>query len=226
MNKTKIEWTDYTINPIKGLCQNNCWYCYARAMYKRFKWNPKIKLDIDVFNDIHKLKKPSKIFVGSMHDIFGNWIPHHWIKEIIDRIGFTEKFNKHIFIFLTKFPERYKEFPPFPENCWLGTTITGEEEPELQYNKSYELTETDNLKFLSLEPLLGNPVNVIQCYIDWVIIGGLTPRFKHKEEWVSSLIGECRDLEIPIFLKPNLKWHKKIQEFPDSNNIINDKEIK
>ena len=45
MNKTKIEWTDYTINPVKGLCPMACSYCYARAMYKRFRWNPEIRYD-------------------------------------------------------------------------------------------------------------------------------------------------------------------------------------
>ena len=44
MNKTKRPWTDYTLNPVKGLCPMACPYCYARAMYKRFKWNPKIRI--------------------------------------------------------------------------------------------------------------------------------------------------------------------------------------
>lgn len=69
--KGKIDWTDYTINPVKGKCPNVCWYCYARQMYDRFKWNPKIRFEPKVLEEIKKIKKPSKIFIGSTHELFG-----------------------------------------------------------------------------------------------------------------------------------------------------------
>jgi len=217
VNKTKIEWCDYTVNPIKGMCRNDCWYCYAKRMYKRFGWDKHIKLDLNVFNDIQKLKKPSKIFVGSMHDIFGSWIPHHWIIEIQNIIGFTEEFKKHTFIFLTKFPKRYTELPPFPENCWLGATITGEEDSEEQYEKSHELygLDSDNLVFISFEPLLGDVDVAIQYYLDWIIVGGLTPKNRHEIKWVRKIISKSKTMDIPVFIKDNLKWPEKIQEFPN-----------
>lgn len=68
MNKTKIEWCDFTINPIKGICKNDCWYCYAKKMYKRFGWDTHIRQDYLVFSNMPK--KPSRIFVGSTHDLF------------------------------------------------------------------------------------------------------------------------------------------------------------
>jgi len=213
MNKTKIEWCDYTINPIKGICKNNCWYCYARRMYKRFGWNLEIKLDTDCFYNLEKIKESSKIFIGSMHDIFGYWIPGFWIEMIIN---YCKKLQQHTFIFLTKFPERYKEFPPFSDNCWLGATITGEESAREQYNIVNALYDIDkNIKFLSIEPLLGNVSNSIQNWIDWVIVGGLTPKPRHDVDWVNDIIIETEDWGIPLFLKDNLKWHIKIQEFPN-----------
>ena len=104
MNKTKIEWCDYTINPIKGICKHKCWYCYAKAMYKRFGWDEKIRYDPDAFYDVNKIPFGSKIFVGSTHDIFGEWVESEIIKIII---SWTAIYPKHTFIFLTKNPRRY-----------------------------------------------------------------------------------------------------------------------
>ena len=217
MNKTKIEWCDYTINPIKGLCRNDCWYCYAKRMYKRFKWDEHIRPDFSVF-DLN-LKKPSRIFVGSTHDIFGDWIPYHWIQEIINHI--KREWNKHTFIFLTKNPKRYAEFL-FPDNCWLGTSIESDDKMGRLYDL-WKSAKTRNIIFASFEPLLSDlaSLDLKEYYemftmLDWIIIGGLTPEPVHKEEWVNRIIHEsCTDNDIPIFLKDNLKYPEKIQEFPE-----------
>ncbi len=212
MNKTKIEWCDYTINPIKGMCKNDCWYCYAKRMYERFGWDKKIRVDDKCLKDLDEIKKPSKIFVGSMHDLFGDWIEDKFISGLI---FYLSHYPQHIFIFLTKYPKRYSEFT-FPSNCWLGTTITGEEKPIEQYRKTQALHEIKkNLKFVSCEPLLGRVQ--IQEWVDWVIVGGLTPKAKHDVDWVNEIIIDCKKYdEIPIFLKDNLKWHKEIKEYPEN----------
>lgn len=213
MNKTKIEWADYSVNPIKGICPNDCWYCYARRMYKRFKWNPEIRLDLDCLDKIEQIKKPSKIFVGSMHEIFGDWIPNDWIQAIIDRI---RKYKQHTFIFLSKFPERYQYFE-FPENCWLGLTITGKKEKNEILTKYRELDNVKNrknIKFISFEPILEMPYCFYK-YINWVIIGGLTGhKYNRPDEAVNEIIIWYTCENIPIFIKDNLKWEQKIQEFP------------
>jgi len=211
MNRTKIEWCDYTINPIKGLCKNDCWYCYAIRMYKRFGWNPEIRWDSDIFYDLEKIKKPSKIFVGSTHEIFGDWIPKKWVNEILFHIYALPSY--HTFIFLTKFPQRYQDFI-FPKNCWLGTTITGKEKNQSHIHGSF--SGMDNIKFISYEPLLSEPEPITKYLsLDWIIIGGLTPKPVHKKEWVQNIINQAMELNIPIFLKDNLKWKEKIQEFPN-----------
>ena len=78
--KGNISWTDYTWNPIKGLCPVGCWYCYARAMHKRFKMNPEIKYEVDDLKILIDLrgKELSKIFVCSTFEIFHPSVKKKW----------------------------------------------------------------------------------------------------------------------------------------------------
>jgi len=119
MNKTKIKWCDFTINPICELCKNDFWCCYARKIYKRFKWDTEINYNLSVFSDLRKIKKPSKIFVCSTHDVLSEWIQRHWIRRII---SYCSDFPQHTFLFLTKNPARYASFE-FLENCYLKISI-------------------------------------------------------------------------------------------------------
>ena len=213
MNRTKIEWADYTINPIKGMCKNDCFYCYAKAMYKRFKWNKEIIYNPDAFCDVGKAPFGSKIFVGSMHDIFGDWIEKDIIEIII---SWTKIYPKHTFIFLTKNPRRYLEFK-FPKNCWLGETIDGLN-PDPDATVSHGKLSDNNIEFVSFEPLLGDMLPCDNCF-DWIIIGGLTGGYKYKrpDENIKEIIKGARKFNIPIFIKDNLKWPEKIQEYPNVN---------
>lgn len=79
----KISWCDFTWNPVKGLCPVACPYCYARAMYKRFKWDPTVRLDRHELQAPYKLKnRHARIFVGSTIELFGDLI-HPWLDDII-----------------------------------------------------------------------------------------------------------------------------------------------
>ena len=202
LNKTKIEWADYTINPIKGLCKYACSYCYARRMYKRFKWDTEIKLDLSAFDGLIKLPLNSRVFVCSTHDIMGEWIPDKWIQNIIDICSILPQAN---FMFLSKNSNRYGDFK-FPPNIWLGQTIIQ------NYGHVY-LPIIQNKCFLSFEPLLGK-VSESCLFYDWVIVGGLSPKPVHKKEWVDDIINKCRKQNIPIFLKDNLHYPDVIKEFP------------
>ena len=214
LNKTKIDWCDYTINPIKGLCKNDCWYCYAKRMYRRFNWNPKIRIDEKEFNKLNKIKKSSTFFVCSMIDLFGNWICDDWIYYVLEKI---KQYPQHRFYILSKFPERMSHWQ-FPPNCWIGVTVTGEEGIFENTGKLDFLLlasrSNKNTHFISFEPLLGRVSNLINNSIDWIIVGGLTPKPIHKKEWVEDIIHMARYWRVPIFIKNNLKWPEKIQEFP------------
>ena len=204
MNKSKIEWCDYTWNPVTG-CLNNCSYCYARKIGMRFQGHFKPTFHKDRLLQPFKEKKPSKIFVCSMADLFGDWIPKEWIDVIIHT---AKMLPQHTFLFLTKNPKRYADFE-FPQNCWLGETQTG---GYVQMNMPHK----KNIQFISIEPLLEEVKFSfsVRNLIEWIIVGGLTPKSVHTEKWVDDILTTARGYNIPVFLKSNLKYPYKLKEFP------------
>jgi len=194
MNKTKIEWCDYTWNPVVG-CKNACWYCYAKKMNDRFGWIKdftKPKFYPERLKEPYKLKKPSKIFVCSMADLFGKWVSNEWISKIID---VARDNPQHTFQFLTKSSGRYLGFV-FPKNCWLGITEDYVNQARLEF-----LKHTENYKFISFEPLLGDMSMLDLSGIDLCIIGAMTGKgaTPPKKEWIDSIRHEN------IFYKDNIK---------------------
>lgn len=197
MNKTKIEWTNYTWSPLVG-CKHNCWYCYAKRMNDRFKWIEKWtepRFFLTRLADPVRVRKPSKIFVCSMADLFGDWVPTKFIVSVIQII---KQCPRHTFQFLTKNPKRYSEFI-FPENCWLGMTI--DKNRFSIENQLEHLKQKENYKFISFEPLLGDMSDLDLSGIDLVIVGAMTGpgAVKPKKEWIDSIKHKN------IFYKNNIK---------------------
>lgn len=161
--------------------------------------------------------RPRNIFVGSMADIFGKWVPAKWIAEVLDA---CEKAPQHNYLFLTKNPKRYIELDsiallPRAENFWYGSTVTGPDMP-LFYSEHHKT-------FLSIEPLLNRMGDTPTSLrgIDWVIIGAMTGpgSEKHRPEraWVEEIVEQCRRKNIPVFMKSNLApvWGDDLlREFP------------
>jgi len=210
MSRTKIEWVKNqdgtqgrTVNPVKGLCPVACSYCYARAMYKRFKWNPKIRYDPDAFKGLPS--KPSRVFVGSTMELFGSWVERDWWHMIMAKCLSR---SQHTFIFLTKQPQNLPD--KFPDNCWVGVSVT----TEVQLRPAiWKLSDIQcNKRFLSLEPLLGPVFSQVlpaewDTDIDWIIIGQQTPIRKEttpKIEWIKEIVEAADNAEIPVFIKNNL----------------------
>lgn len=244
MNKTKIDWCDSTWNPVTG-CLHGCEYCYAKSIAHRFSgggenWtdDKTIVLNEKVYGDeeeraipypygfiptFHKYrldeyadKQGRNIFVCSMADLFGDWVPDEWIEAVFDA---CKKAPQHNYLFLTKNPKRYKELEEkgilrCMSNMWFGFTNTKTGE----YGNVFLLPE--NVKtFVSIEPLL----EPLSPYIttDWIIIGAETGRRKNKaipkREWIEQIVEDYRKYEIPIFMKSSLAdiWGGPlIQEFP------------
>ena len=218
MPRSKIEWTDYTINPIKGKCPVACSYCYARKIYDRFKWNPEIRFDGNALVDFPS--NPSRIFVGSTMELFGDWIKPDWMEQIM---ALPQNFPQHTFIFLTKQPQNLVKFSPFPDNCWVGVTATNNEtyykamrflaDRDYWFNRPPNSVEA-KVKFLSFEPLLGKihldtkygfPLNLKKSGINWLVIGAQTrPTVYPKIEWVREIVEAADKAGIPVFLKDNL----------------------
>jgi len=216
--KTKIEWCDYTINPVKGLCPVGCSYCYARRLYKRFKWNPEIRMEPDWMEELPK--KPSRVFVGSTMELFGEWV-EEWMWDSIWQ--YVNTYPQHTFIFLTKQPQNLIKWSPFPDNCWVGVSAT---------NNGTHLGDLRNanakVKFISFEPLLKWDIDLIHqrevfpeilkdLGINWLIIGQCTPVKQStmpKIEWVKEIVDAADKAKIPVFLKNNLN-SCKISDYPE-----------
>ena len=218
MDKTKIGWCDERWNPVWGCSQNPpCPYCYARKLAKRFG-DPEFKPIWKQKNfDKSCSKKPSRIFVNSMSDIC--WWEREWMEKILKKIADN---SIHTFLFLTKKPSVYS-FYNFPSNCWLGTTITKEEE------LSEIILSKHHINFLSIEPILGHidmrEKNKHGKRPDWIIVGAETGKRKDKviskREWIAEIVDYCKRRNIPVFLKDSLQkiWGEGlIQEYPQENN--------
>lgn len=160
--------------------------------------------------------KSRSIFVGSVSDVFGEWIPNEWIEEIMKC---CYKANHHKYLFLTKNPKRYSEIENIlcKENCWYGTSINNTAMAN-KFLKDLNKLDPSFKTFLSIEPLLDDIdfENNALDNISWVIIGAETGENAHlpKKEWVEKIIKICREKNIPIFLKTNLNWDTKIKEYP------------
>ena len=206
MNKTKIEYADYTWNPIVG-CKRGCPYCYARKIHQRFYPNIPFEQIVNYDERLEqplKIKKPSRIFIGSMSDI-EYWSP----AQMNNVLEIIKQCPQHIFLFLTKNGSVYGNYD-FPSNCWLGVSSTGGEKYRFVLRRKYL-----NLIFLSLEPLLKEPTGLwFNSLIDWIIVGGLTPKPVHKAEWITNILKTTDEFKIPVFIKDNAKYPIRRQEFP------------
>lgn len=200
MTKTKIEWCDYTWNPIVG-CAGGCSYCYAKKLNNRYKWLPdftKPKFYPERISEPYKLKKPSIVFVCSMGDIFG--LTRAEVNTIIISMAVCPQ---HVFMVLTKRPEEYHKYE-WPENVMLGITITNQ---NMMDNLAEIVFDTEvfdrNKMFLSLEPLL----DPIKLYVDpdLVIVGAQTnPSVRPERKWIDGIIHRN------IFYKDSI-----VKYFPD-----------
>lgn len=218
MSKTKIEWCDRRWNVFTG-CEHTpeqCAvydHCYARRMANRLrgrfgydKADPfKPTFHADRLDEPIKVKKPQMFFVSTMGELFGEFVPREWIKTVLHIVN---RCPQHTFLFLTKNPKRYYEFR-FPRNVWLGTTVNSQADA----SRIDMIRPTDaSVRYLSLEPLYG-PIEASFENIDWIVIGAQSNPYKPPEkEWVEQLLDA---FDGPIFLKRNLKWPEKTEEFPE-----------
>lgn len=220
-NKSDIEWTDFTWNPVTG-CHHNCSYCYARGIANRFTEIFPLGFDYHVReerfdapdNQPHPKEGKNKVFVCSMADLFGEWVEEEVIYRVLEKV---EQHPEFIFIFLTKNPQRLASFI-FPENSWVGATIDRNGVLEKSVDA---LDATDaTVKYISFEPLteeIDPNYDHIASVVDWVIIG--CDSSNRKEKYVpnllhiAELVHGFQSAGLPVFLKPNVS-ESFPQEFP------------
>ena len=205
-----IEWTESTWNPVTGCTKISpgCKYCYAERMAERLQAMGQanysngfaLTLQPQMLDLPLKWKKPQTIFVNSMSDLFHKDVPLSYIREVFDVMA---RANWHRFQVLTKRADRLAELSlelQWAPNIWMGVSV----ESDRYRGRIDHLRSTDaEIKFLSLEPLLGPLCSLNLSGINWVIVGGESG---HKARpmalhWVTDLRDQCRHARVPFFFK-------------------------
>jgi protein gp37 len=205
-----IEWTDATWNPVTGCSKISpgCKNCYAEKMAHRLKamgqTNYRNGFELTLQPHMLKLplhwKKPKRIFVNSMSDLFHVDVPLSYIKEVFDVM---RRAHWHQFQVLTKRAERIEELSPklhWEPNIWMGVSIENE---KYAYRTDHLRRTAAHVKFLSIEPLIG-PVGRLNLRgIDWVIVGGESGASARpmNPDWVTGIRDQCQRAGVSFFFK-------------------------
>jgi protein gp37 len=202
---TAIEWTDKTWNPTVG-CNKvspGCKHCYAETITKRFRNHfPNgfaFTLHPERLDEPRRWRKPSRVFVNSMSDLFHERMPLGFLREIFDVM---QDCPRHVFQILTKRHERMVELAqqlPWPENVWMGVSVENE---DYTHRVDYLRRVPAAVRFLSCEPLLG-PLELNLEGIHWVIVGGESgPGHRPIEaDWVRSIRDQADASVASFFFK-------------------------
>jgi protein gp37 len=214
-DKSSIEWTDATWNPVRGCTKISpgCKHCYAETFAERFRGVPghpyeqgfDLRLIPGKLAEPLKWGAPKTIFVNSMSDLFHEDVPD-WYVERVARV--MEMANWHTYQVLTKRASRLREllatklsFASMLDHIWWGTSVE---------DKKYGVPRIEELRnapaavrFLSIEPLLEDLGEVDLSGIDWVIVGGESGAGSRKmeESWVLNLREQCMKADVPFFFK-------------------------
>ena len=207
---SSIEWTESTWNPVTGCTKISpgCKHCYAERMAKRLKAMGHQSyvngFDLTLQDRLLDLplswRKPQRIFVNSMSDLFHKNVPDEFILRAFDVM---RRAHWHQFQVLTKRSERILELNdriPWQPNIWMGVSV---ENDDYQFRID-QLRGTDAaIRFLSIEPLLGPLSDLDLTGIHWAIVGGESgPGARPMDEaWVTSIRDQCLRQSVPFFFK-------------------------
>ena len=230
MSETDIEWTDATWNPVAGcsVMSAGCTNCYAMQMARRLEamglekykgltrrsgsrtvWKGIVHEDHNSLDIPVRWKKPRKIFVNSMSDLFHPSVSSEFISKVW---SVMEQTPRHSYQILTKRPDRMAELSGSEllaklPNVWLGTSVEDE-------RVAYRIAELRKvpavIRFISFEPLIG-PVGFVDLTeVDWAIVGGESgPRARPiREAWIDEIHDACRHHGTAFFFKQWGAWGK------------------
>ena len=156
------------------------------------------------------------VFICSMSDLFGRWVPREWIEAVLTMVRENPQWN---FVVLTKFPQRAAEFD-IPPNAWIGTTVDLQARvanAEAAFAKLREKYPKAVL-WLSVEPML-QPIKFTRLKLfTWMVIGGAarsmrTPEFRPPFRWIMDLVAQADAVNCKVFQKTNLLGNR-ILELP------------
>ncbi len=213
--RSAIEWTDATWNPVRGCTKISpgCKRCYAETFAERFRGVARhpfeqgfdLRLVPEKLEVPLKWRVPKRIFVNSMSDLFHDDIPVDYIAKV-GRI--IEAAPWHTYQVLTKRHERMREllsgdlkWMAALRHVWFGVSVEDRENglPRIECLRDTPVS----VRFLSIEPLLEDLGPLDLKTIDWVIVGGESGHGARpmKEAWVLSILAQCEAAGIPFFFK-------------------------
>ena len=218
-DKSAIEWTEATWNPVTGCARTSpgCDHCYALVLARRLKamGNPRYQVDgdpnlsgpgfglqlhPDLLNLPRRWRRPRDIFVNSMSDLFQPAVPLSYIQQVF--VVMTEQ-QQHRFQILTKRSKRLRDVASvlnWTPNIWMGVSV---ESANYTFRIDHLREVPAKVRFLSLEPLLGPLDHLDLTGIDWVIVGGESGIGARPIDaaWVRAVRDQCVDAGIPFFFK-------------------------
>lgn len=208
-DKSTIEWTEATWNPVTGCTQVSpgCAHCYAKTFAERFRGVPNhpyengfdLQLREERLDQPLRWTRPRTVFVNSMSDLFHEDIKLNFIRRVFDVMATA---SWHRFQVLTKRSERAAALAaalPWTDNVWMGVSV----ENQRWTSRIDDLRRIPSaVRFLSCEPLLG-PLDLDLEGIHWVIAGGESgPRARRmRPEWAISVRDQCIAAGVPFFFK-------------------------
>lgn len=230
MAESQIEWTDATWNPVVGcsIVTSGCTHCYAMEMARRLEamgvvkyngltrrsgnrtiWKGVVREDHAALAIPLSWKKPRKIFVNSMSDLFHDKVSDTFIKAVWKVMADTPHHNYQI---LTKRPDRMativaKKIKTVLPNVWLGTSIENAAVVDrLEHLRKIPAA----IRFISFEPLIGPVGQVDLTGVQWAIVGGESGRAARpiQENWIDEIHEQCLEHGTRFFFKQWGTWGK------------------
>lgn len=237
-----IEWCNYTWNPVRG-CQHGCRWempdgtiaeCYAETIAERVAqkaypngfehhyWNP------HVLDEPLKLKTYARIFLDSMSDLMGHWVPADQVEQVLD---VCRQAHWHTFQLLTKNAPRLQEFN-FPPNVWVGVSAP----PSIMFGKPLSPAQQHRMvertlkilktvdvpvRWMSIEPLSFDIAPLlVGSDLQWAVVGAATngvKTYQPRPEWVQNVLDVLDAQGTKVFFKGNLEWADWREELPTAD---------
>ena len=218
MQRSSIEWTDFTWNPLRGCTEISpgCDECYARAFAERFRGVPGHPYEhgFDFHIVPHKLteplgiRTPRRIFVNSMSDMFHGKSPNEYVENIAEVMM---EANWHVYQILTKRSHRMKRMfdkadGVLKEAAHADHILWGVSAENMEHGapRVKDLQETDaRHKWISFEPLLEDVSTIDLEGIEWAVVGGESgPRSRLvNPTHVDTLLESCREQGVAFLFK-------------------------